>query len=128
MVFYLACLKDPASMLSYQALPTSIQVWRGHGQEAQRGEAGGQRIPWHGEAMGSFSSVCAPGVSLSARGCLIEAPPRGQPWPSAGTRAHGRNGLRARQMAVWSSLRQPSLCRHVHCALLRSAWREVTPI
>jgi hypothetical protein len=29
-------------------------VWRSHGQEAKRGETGGQRIPWHGEAMGLF--------------------------------------------------------------------------
>jgi hypothetical protein len=26
---------DSASMLSYQELPTSIQVWRGYGQEAK---------------------------------------------------------------------------------------------
>src|SRR5262245_27436757 len=29
-------------------------VWRRHGQEAKRGETGGQRIPWHGEAIASF--------------------------------------------------------------------------
>ena len=31
-------------------------VWRSHGQEAKRGWTGGQRIPWHGEAIGSFLS------------------------------------------------------------------------
>src|SRR5262249_12157118 len=35
---------DSSSMLSYQELPTRIQWWRGHGQEAKRGVAGGQRI------------------------------------------------------------------------------------
>jgi len=35
---------DSASLLSYQGLPTSIQAWRGHSQEAKRGEAGRQRI------------------------------------------------------------------------------------
>jgi hypothetical protein len=40
------------------------------------------------------------GVSLLAIGCLIGATPRGQPWTSAVTLSHGRNGLRARRMAV----------------------------
>jgi len=35
-------------------------VWGSHGQEAKRGWPGGQRIPWHGEAMGSFLLPCAP--------------------------------------------------------------------
>ena len=51
---------DSANMLSYQSLPTSIQVRRGHGQEAERGAAGGHRIPWHGEAIESFLLPCAP--------------------------------------------------------------------
>ena len=38
---------DSTSMLSYQELPTSIQVWRGHSQEAKRGEAGRHRITRH---------------------------------------------------------------------------------
>jgi hypothetical protein len=29
-------------------------VWRSHCLEAKRGEMGGQRMPWHGEAMGSL--------------------------------------------------------------------------
>ena len=37
-------------------------MWRSHGQEAKRGEPGGQRIPWHGEAMGSLLLPCAPPV------------------------------------------------------------------
>src|SRR5262249_21123110 len=51
---------DSTTMLSYQELPTSIELWRGHGREAKRGEAGGQRIPGHDEAMGSFLLPCAP--------------------------------------------------------------------
>ena len=31
-------------------------AWRSHGQKAKRGQTGGQRIPWHGEVMGSFFS------------------------------------------------------------------------
>ena len=38
----------------------------------------------------------------------------GQPWTSAGTLSQGRHGLRARRMAVWSTLCAPSLGRHVH--------------
>jgi len=53
---------DSARMLSYQELPTSNQLWRGHGQEAKRGEAGGQRIPWNSEAIGLlFLSGAPPG-------------------------------------------------------------------
>src|SRR5215475_14510833 len=44
-------------------------VWRSHCQEAKRGWPGGQRIPWHGEAMGSFLLPCAPpGVPDRERG------------------------------------------------------------
>jgi hypothetical protein len=51
---------NPASLLLYQSLPTSSEVWRGHGQEAKRGETGVPRIPGHGEAMGSFLLPYAP--------------------------------------------------------------------
>jgi hypothetical protein len=40
----------------------------------------------------------------------------------------GRNGLIAWRMAVLSTFREPSLCRHVHRALLRSVLLDVTPI
>ena len=43
----------------------------------------------------------ATGVPLLAVWYLIGATPRGQPWTSAVTLPQGRNGLRARQMAVW---------------------------
>ena len=45
--------------------------------------------------------VCATGVSLIARGCLLGATPRSQPWTSAVTLPQGRNGLNVRRMAVW---------------------------
>jgi hypothetical protein len=38
---------DSARMLSYQEVPTSIQWWRGQGQEAKSEEAGGQRLTRH---------------------------------------------------------------------------------
>src|SRR5207249_2649831 len=72
--------------------------------------------------------VCATGWSLIARGCLIGATPRGQPWTSAVTLPLGRNGLIAWRMAVLSTFREPSLCRHGHRELLRSVLLDVTPI
>jgi hypothetical protein len=38
---------DSARLLSYQSLPTSSELWRGHGQEAKRGEVGGPRSTRH---------------------------------------------------------------------------------
>ena len=72
--------------------------------------------------------VCATGLALIARGCLIGATPRGQPWTSAVTLPHRRNGLSARRMAVWSTFREPSLGCHVPRALMRSTLRALTPI
>src|SRR5262249_10488490 len=106
----------------------SIQVWQGHGQEAKRGEAGGARITREGKRLGHFSSRVRPRVSQIARRGLIGAPPRGQPWTSAVTLSPGRNGLRAWRMAVLSPLRAPALGRHVHRALWRSVWLDVTPL
>src|SRR6266478_5737203 len=103
-------------------------VWRSHGQEAKRGWLGGQRIPWNGEAIGSFLPVCAPGVSQIARGGLLGATPRGQPWTSAVTLPPRRNGLNAWRMAVLSTFREPSLGHHVHRELLRSVVLDLTPI
>jgi hypothetical protein len=74
-------------------------VWRSHCQEAKIGETGGHRIPRNG-----------------------------QPWMSAVTLSHGRNGLSARRMAVLSTLRALSLCRQVHRELMRSALLDVTSI
>jgi hypothetical protein len=74
-----------------------------------------------------FSRV-RPRVSQIARGGLIGATPRGQPWTSAVTLPQGRNGRNAWRMVVLSTFREPSRCRHVHRALLRSVLLDVTPI
>src|SRR5262249_58607996 len=47
---------------------------------------------------------------------------------SAVTLPHGRNGLNAPRMAVWSTCREPSLGRHVHRELLRSVVLALPPI
>jgi len=53
------------------------------------------------EALGLFLLPCAAtGVSLLTEWYLIGATPRGQPWTSAVTLSHGRNGLSTRRMAV----------------------------
>ena len=103
-------------------------VERSQGQEAKRGWPGGKRIPWNDEAIGSFLLPGAPRVSQGARGGLIGATPRGQPWTSAGTLPPGLNGLIAWRMAVWSTFRAPSLCRYMPRELLRSVLLDVTPI
>jgi hypothetical protein len=69
---------------------------------------------------GRFFSRVRPRVPQIARGGLSGAPPRGQPWTSAVTLPPGRNGLIGWRMAVLSTFREPSLCRHMHRALLRS--------
>jgi len=82
---------------------------------------------WGGDGVVA-SPVEAPGVSLIARRCLSGATPRGQSWTSAGLLPHGRNGLNAQRMAVVSTFREPSLCRHVPRALWRSVWLDLPPI
>src|SRR2546430_17514021 len=78
--------------------------------------------------LGRFFSRVRPRVSQIARGGLIGATPRGQPWTSAVTLPPGRNGLIAWRMAVLSTFRAPSLCRHVQREFLRSVLLDVTPI
>src|SRR5919109_3445630 len=51
---------DSARMLSYQELPTSSQLWRGHGPEAKRGSADGPRIMRNVKRWGRFSSRVRP--------------------------------------------------------------------
>src|SRR5438132_3581555 len=77
---------------------------------------------------GRFFSRARPRVSQIARGGLIGATPRGQPWTSAVTLLPGRNGLSAWRMAALWTFRASSLCRHVHRELLRSAWLDLSPI
>ena len=101
----------------------------GEAMARRQREAGGQRIPWHGEAMGLLLPPgCATGLSLSAREGLSGATPRGQPWTSAVTLPQRRNGLSARRMAVWYTFGKPVLRRHVHCELMRSALLDMPPI
>jgi hypothetical protein len=81
------------------------------------------------EAIGSFLLPCAAtGVSLLAVWCLIGATPRGQPWMPAVTLPQGCDGLSARRMALLYTFREPSLGRHVHRELMRSALLDLTPI
>jgi hypothetical protein len=78
--------------------------------------------------MASLLLPCvATGVSLRAVWCLSGVTPWEQPWPSAVPLPLGRHGLSARRMAVLSTFRAPTLCRHVHHELLRSAVLDVTP-
>jgi hypothetical protein len=72
--------------------------------------------------------VCATGLSLIVIGCLIGTTPRSQPWTAAVTLPQGRNGLNARRMVVLFTFREPSLCRHVHRELMRSALLDLTHI
>ena len=75
-----------------------------------------------------FFSHVRPRVSPIARGGLIGATSRGQPWTSAVALPPERHGLIAWRMAVLSTFRAPSLCRHVHRAFLRSVWLDVPSI
>jgi len=72
--------------------------------------------------------VCATGLSQIARGGLLGATPRGQPWTSAVPLPPGHNGLGARRMAVLSTFRALSLGRHVHRELMRSVGLDLTSI
>jgi len=101
------------------------------GEARARRRKEGRRASQH-EACAAMASLLLPsaatGVSLRAVWCLSGATPRGQPWTSAVTCPQGRNGLNARRRAVLSTLRAPSLGRHVPRALWRSVWLDVTPI
>jgi hypothetical protein len=78
--------------------------------------------------MESFLLPCvATEVSPLAVSCLSGATPRGQPWTSAVTLLHGRNGLNAQRMAVLSTCHEPSLGRQGHREFMRSAWHDLTP-
>jgi hypothetical protein len=105
--------------------PVVARPWPG-GEKRIGGQASHHE---ESEAIGSLLlPYAATGVSLLAVGCLSGATPRGQPWTSAGTLPHGCNGLGARRMAVVWTFREPSLGRHVHRALLRSALLDMTPM
>ena len=79
--------------------------------------------------MGAFLLPCtATEVSLLAVWCLIGATPRRSAVDNCRATPQGRDGLRARQMAVLWTFREPSLCRHVRRELLRNALLDFTPI
>src|SRR5215831_10236350 len=60
---------NSASLLLYQSLLTSSELWRGQGQEAKSGEAGEPRTTRHVKRLGRFSSrVQPPGCPCSRCG------------------------------------------------------------
>ncbi len=93
------------------------------------GWRGRHRITRHCAAIGSFLLTCATtGVSLIVVWFLSGAPPRGQPWTPAVTLPPGRDGLSVRRMVVLWTFREPSLGRHVHGELRRSALLDMISI
>src|SRR5262252_357309 len=103
-------------------------VWRSHCQEAKEDGGVGSASRGMVRRLGRFFSRVRPRVSQIARRGLLGATPRGQPWTSAVTLPPGRSRLIAWRMAVLSTFREPSLCRHVHRELLRSMLLDLTPI
>jgi len=61
-------------------------------------------VVWWGDGVVA-PPVCATGLSLIARGRLIDATPRGQPWTPAVTLPQGRTGRSVRRMTVWWTFR-----------------------
>src|SRR6266581_1621381 len=79
--------------------------------------------------MMAFRHTCAtPWLSLMARRCSSGETHRGQQETPAVTLPHGRDGLSARWMAVLCPFRRPSMCRPVHCELMRSELLDLTTI
>ena len=77
--------------------------------------------------MGRLLLTCATtALSRIAMWHLSGATPRGQPWTPAVTLPQGRDGLSARRMAVWWTLREPSLGRHMPHELMRNAVLNLT--
>jgi len=85
----------------------SIQEWRGHDQEATRGEAGGHRITRHVKHLGRFSRVRPPWCPRLRGGAWAGPRLGGQLWMPTVTRPQGCNGLSARRMAVLWTFRAP---------------------
>src|SRR5712691_6674926 len=109
----------------FQRAPSMEKPWPG-GENRIDGWAA-HPMAWGGDGVVA-SPVGAPGVSQIARGGLLGATPRGQPWTSAVALPPRRNGLNAWRMAVLSTFREPSLGHHVHRELLRSVVLDLTPI
>jgi len=104
-------------------------VWRGHCQEAKRGQPRGHRITRNCKAIESFLLPYAPtGLCLITVWCLIGATPRGQLWTPAVALPHGRDGLSARHMAVLCPCPMPSMYRHVPHQFMRNKLYNFTAI
>jgi hypothetical protein len=118
---YTYCISsnNSAIVLPHQWLPTSIQygeamAWR----QKEEGRVG-SASPGMVRRWGRFFSRVRPRVSQIARGDLIGAPSRSQPWASAVTRPHRCNRLRARQMAYGICFASPccvATCTVNYCA------------
>src|SRR5262244_709657 len=118
---------NSASLLLYQSLLTSSELWRGQGQEAKRGEAGEPRTTRNVKRLGRFSSRVQPPGRPCSRCCAWSGQLLGgQPWIPAVTLLHGCDGLSTRRMAVLWTFLEPSLCRHVLRELMRNAWLDFT--
>jgi hypothetical protein len=77
----------------------------------------------------AFRHTCAtPWWSLMARRCSSGETQRGQQGTPAVTLPHRRDGLNVLLMAVLCPFRRPSMCRPVHCELMRNALLDVTTI
>jgi len=113
-------------MLSYQELPTSIQVWRGHGQEAKIGSAGGPRITRNVKRLGRRSSrVRPPGCPCSRCGAwavpLLGVSRGRPPWHSRrGATGCARGGWRCCGYAArpfWVATCAVNYCA-THCSVV----------
>src|SRR5215510_5489267 len=106
-----------------------------HVTRVARPEHGGAHRPavWaaHHEALGSDAVVAphafAPQLVLGSGWCVSGATPQGQPWTPTVRLPYTRDGLSALRMEGLCPFCRPSLCRHVHRALLRHGLRDVTP-
>ena len=110
---------------SFQQASSVERPWPG-GENRTAG-----RASHHEELCGDWvvsPPVWTTGLSLIAVRGLIGATPWGQPWAPAVTLPHRRDGLRARQMAVLWTFREPSLCRHVPREFMRKAVLNLTII
>jgi hypothetical protein len=104
-------------------------VWQGHRKEAKRGPPYGPHVT---RLCGAIVALLLTGtttwLSLIAVWFSRGVTHRGQPWTSAWTLPHGRDGLSARRMAALCTFRKPSMCRQVHRQCMRNALLDLTPI
>ena len=84
-------------------------------------------VAWGGDWVVSFSRVRPRGVPDREKGS-DRCHASGAAVDVSVTLPPGRGGLNVWRMAVLSTFRAPSLCRHVHRELLRSVLLDLTPI